>query len=79
MAGRLAGKVAIVTGAAPQGPGIGNGSPTAILFAREGATVVLVNRSISHAQTLQRTIEQEGGTCAVCRGRLESRGRPTDD
>jgi NAD(P)-dependent dehydrogenase (short-subunit alcohol dehydrogenase family) len=65
MAGRLAGKVAIVTGAAPQGPGIGNGSATAILFAREGATVVLVNRSLSHAQTLQRTIEQEGGTCAV--------------
>jgi short chain dehydrogenase len=65
MAGRLAGKVAIVTGAAPQGPGIGNGSDTAILFAREGAAVVLVNRSLSHAQTLQRTIEQEGGTCAV--------------
>jgi NAD(P)-dependent dehydrogenase (short-subunit alcohol dehydrogenase family) len=65
MAGRLAGKVAIVTGAAPHSPGIGNGSATAILFAREGATVVLVNRSRSHAQTLQRTIEQEGGTCAV--------------
>ena len=65
MAGRLTGKVAIVTGAAPQSPGIGNGSATALLFAREGATVVLVNRSLSHAQTLQRTIEQEGGTCAV--------------
>src|SRR5262249_55654815 len=65
MAGRLAGKVAIVTGAAPQSPGIGNGSATAILFAREGATVILVNRSLSHAQTLQHTIEQEGGICAM--------------
>jgi NAD(P)-dependent dehydrogenase (short-subunit alcohol dehydrogenase family) len=65
MAGRLAGKVAMVTCAAPQSPGIGNGSATAILFAREGATVILVNRSLRHAQILQRTIEQEGGTCAV--------------
>ena len=43
--GRLAGKVAIVTGAAPQAQGIGNGTAVAILFAREGARVVLVNRS----------------------------------
>jgi NAD(P)-dependent dehydrogenase (short-subunit alcohol dehydrogenase family) len=42
--GRLAGKVAIVTGAG-QTPGerIGNGRATAILFAREGARVVLFN------------------------------------
>jgi NAD(P)-dependent dehydrogenase (short-subunit alcohol dehydrogenase family) len=64
--GRLAGKVAIVTGAAPQGPGIGNGSAVAILFAREGAQVVLVNRSEQHARALQRTIEDEGGDCTVC-------------
>lgn len=64
--GRLAGKVAIVTGAAPRGPGVGNGSAVAILFAREGAKVVLVNRSASRAQELQHTIQQEGGECAVC-------------
>jgi len=64
--GRLAGKVAIVTGAAPQGPGIGNGSAVAILFAREGAQVVLVNRSEERARELQRTIEDEGGDCMVC-------------
>ena len=64
--GRLAGKVAIVTGAAPQGPGIGNGSAVAILFAREGAKVVLVNRSEHRARALQRTIEEEGGDCLVC-------------
>jgi NAD(P)-dependent dehydrogenase (short-subunit alcohol dehydrogenase family) len=63
--GRLNGKVAIVTGAASSGPGVGNGKATAILFAREGARVLLVNRSESHAAELQREIEAEGGTCSV--------------
>ena len=42
---RLEGKVAIVVGAG-QTPGetIGNGRATAILFAREGAKVLLVDR-----------------------------------
>jgi NAD(P)-dependent dehydrogenase (short-subunit alcohol dehydrogenase family) len=64
--GRLAGKVAIVTGAAPCAPGIGNGTAAAILFAREGAKVLLVNRSEGHAQELQHTIEAEGGISSVC-------------
>lgn len=64
--GRLAEKVAIVTGAAPQAEGIGNGTAAAILFAREGAKVVLVNRSEERARKLQRTIEEEGGDCMVC-------------
>jgi NAD(P)-dependent dehydrogenase (short-subunit alcohol dehydrogenase family) len=61
--GRLAGKVALVTGAAPRSPGVGNGSAVATLFAREGATVVLVNRSIERAEALKTTIEQAGGRC----------------
>jgi len=64
--GRLAGKVAIVTGAAPQAQGIGNGTAVAILFAREGARVVLVNRSERRAREVQQTIEAEGGDCMVC-------------
>ena len=44
--GRLAGKVAIVTGAGSSGPGIGNGRATAVLFAREGAKVALVDNHI---------------------------------
>ena len=43
MAGRLENKVAIVTGAASRDEGIGNGKAIALLFAREGARVVLVN------------------------------------
>ena len=61
----MAGKVAIVTGAASSGPGIGNGTATAILFAREGAKVLLVNRSESHASKLQSEITAEGGVCSV--------------
>jgi NAD(P)-dependent dehydrogenase (short-subunit alcohol dehydrogenase family) len=63
--GRLTGKVAIVTGAASQSEGIGNGAATAILFAREGARVVLVNRSIDRAETLADQIRSEGGDAAA--------------
>ena len=62
---RLSGKVAIVTGAAPQAEGVGNGSAVATLFAREGAKVVLVNRDAGRAQELLRAIEAEGGECSV--------------
>ena len=53
MAGRLDGKVAMVTGAASRAEGIGNGKAMAMLFAREGAKVVLVNRSLERAKELQ--------------------------
>jgi NAD(P)-dependent dehydrogenase (short-subunit alcohol dehydrogenase family) len=58
---RLAGKVAIVTGAASRGEGTGNGAATAILFAREGAKVVLVNRDRERAKALEGQIRAEGG------------------
>jgi len=43
--GRLAGKVAVVAGGGSQGEGagIGTGRATAVLFAREGARVVIVD------------------------------------
>ena len=59
--GRLTGKVAIVTGAASQAEGVGNGAAVAMLFAREGANVVLVNRSLERAKLLEETIRSEGG------------------
>ena len=65
---RLKGKVAVVTGAAPRGEGVGNGMATAILFAREGAKVVLVNRSAERAEKLARQIKDEGGEAAVFAG-----------
>jgi NAD(P)-dependent dehydrogenase (short-subunit alcohol dehydrogenase family) len=62
----LVGKVAIVTGAAARGPGLGTGTATAILFAREGAKRLLINRSESPAWHLPTEIEQEGEECSVC-------------
>ena len=63
--GRLTGKVAIVTGAASRGEGVGNGAATAILFAREGAKVVLVNRKLERGQALEEQIRAEGGEAAA--------------
>jgi NAD(P)-dependent dehydrogenase (short-subunit alcohol dehydrogenase family) len=63
--GRLAGKVAVVTGAAARGPGIGNGSAVAHLYAREGASVVLVNRTEERGKALCQEITGEGGTASV--------------
>jgi NAD(P)-dependent dehydrogenase (short-subunit alcohol dehydrogenase family) len=48
--GRLEGMVAIVTGAGSSSPGIGNGRATAILCAREGARVALVDNHLERAQ-----------------------------
>ncbi len=45
MAGRLAGKVALITGAGCIGPGWGNGRAAAVLFAREGAKVFAVDKN----------------------------------
>nr|MCS5606165.1 SDR family NAD(P)-dependent oxidoreductase [Alphaproteobacteria bacterium] len=63
--GRLDGKVAIVTGAAPRGEGIGNGSAMATLMAREGAKVLLVNRSVERAEGLAEKIAGEGGEASA--------------
>ena len=45
MAGRVAGKVVLITGAGCVGPGWGNGRAAAVLFAREGAKVFAVDRN----------------------------------
>lgn len=65
MPGRLEGRVAIVTGAGSVGPGWGNGRATAVLFAREGATVVVADRDAAAAEDTARIIRQEGGACLV--------------
>ncbi len=62
---RLEGKVAIVTGAGSSGPGVGTGKATAILFAREGAKVLLVDRSAQQAEETLSAIREEGGEASV--------------
>jgi NAD(P)-dependent dehydrogenase (short-subunit alcohol dehydrogenase family) len=55
--------VAIVTGAGSRGPGVGNGKAAAVLFAREGAKVVLVDAVLARAEETQAIIRGEGGDC----------------
>ncbi|HMO94786.1 MAG TPA: SDR family NAD(P)-dependent oxidoreductase [Tepidiformaceae bacterium] len=64
MGDRVKGKIAVLFGAG-QTPGdtIGNGRATAILLAREGATVIAVDRDLESAQETARLITGEGGAC----------------
>jgi NAD(P)-dependent dehydrogenase (short-subunit alcohol dehydrogenase family) len=66
--GRLQGKVAVVVGAG-QTPGltVGNGRATAMLFAREGARVLAVDRDQQAAQETVDAIAREGGESHACR------------
>ncbi len=68
MGNRLQDKIAIVVGAG-QSPGptpaIGNGRATAMLFAREGAKVLAVDRDIESAAQTVALIEGEGGEAAA--------------
>jgi NAD(P)-dependent dehydrogenase (short-subunit alcohol dehydrogenase family) len=63
--GRVEGKVAIVTGAgSTPGPGIGTGKASAVVLAREGASVVLVDLFPERAEETRALIEDEGGGTA---------------
>jgi len=62
---RLPGKVAIVTGAGSRAEGIGNGRAAAVLFAREGARVLLVDQHRDAAEETLRMIRAEGGEAAA--------------
>jgi NAD(P)-dependent dehydrogenase (short-subunit alcohol dehydrogenase family) len=63
MTGRLENKSAVVVGAG-QTPGetIGNGRAMALLFAREGAQVLCVDRLLERAEETAALIREEGGT-----------------
>lgn len=62
---RLAGKVAIVTGAGSVTDVDGTGNAIAILFARHGAKVIVADMSEENARKTLDTIEAEGGTASV--------------
>ncbi|OQV02834.1 hypothetical protein CLAIMM_07959 isoform 1 [Cladophialophora immunda] len=65
---RFDGEVAIVSGAGSRMAGeIGNGRATAILLARQGAKVALLDINVSWAEETKRMIDAEGGISAVIR------------
>src|SRR5437660_11059126 len=54
-------KVAIVTGGGAAGDGIGNGRAAAILLARAGTRVIVVDRDLAMAKRPVEMIEASGG------------------
>src|SRR5262244_1467208 len=57
----LEGKVAIVTGGGAAGSGIGNGRAAAILLAKAGARVAVVDRQLELAEQTAKMIASVGG------------------
>ena len=63
---RLEGKVAVVIGAGQSpGEGVGNGRAAAMRFAREGARVLAVDRSLASAEETAAIIRKEGLECVA--------------
>ena len=64
--GRLSGKTAVVVGAGQtEGETIGNGRAVAVLFAREGARVLLVDRREDSVRETRELIVAEGGDAEI--------------
>jgi NAD(P)-dependent dehydrogenase (short-subunit alcohol dehydrogenase family) len=61
-------KVAIVTGGGAAGDGIGNGRAAALLLARSGARVVVVDRDVGLARRTVELIEAGGGEAIAVEG-----------
>jgi len=62
----LEGKVAIVCGGGAEGNGIGNGRASAILLAKAGAKVAIVDKNLKSAKETADIIENFGGTsCTI--------------
>lgn len=59
--GRLNGRTAIVTGAGSSGEIPGTGSAMAVLFASEGANVVILDIDVERADHTQRAVAEIGG------------------
>jgi len=66
----LAGRVAIIAGGGAAGDGIGNGRAAAILLARAGTRVLVVDRDGMLAERTVAMIAAEGGTAASYQGDL---------
>ncbi len=61
----LVGKVAIVSGGGAAGDGIGNGRAAAILLARAGAHVLVVDKDLALAERTVAMIAAEGGSAVA--------------
>jgi NAD(P)-dependent dehydrogenase (short-subunit alcohol dehydrogenase family) len=65
---RFQGKRVLVAGGGSIGPGMGNGKAAAILYAREGAEVLVVDQSGAAAAETVEAITAEGGVARPFEG-----------
>jgi NAD(P)-dependent dehydrogenase (short-subunit alcohol dehydrogenase family) len=72
MGDRMKGKVVLVSGAGSAIEGWGNGKAAAVLYAREGAAVLLADISEAAVASTKKVITEEGGTSAVFTGDVTS-------
>jgi NAD(P)-dependent dehydrogenase (short-subunit alcohol dehydrogenase family) len=70
----LAGRVAIVTGAGSRTAEIGNGRAAAILLARRGAKVLLLDAMLDAARETERMIQADGGTALAMEADVSDAG-----
>lgn len=68
MSGRVQDKVIVVTGAGSIGPGWGNGKAAAVLYAREGAKVVINDINTAAVEETAKLIRSEGGAVVAAGG-----------
>ncbi|MBK32210.1 MAG: 3-oxoacyl-ACP reductase [Chloroflexi bacterium] len=73
MSGRVEGKVAVLIGGG-QTPGetVGNGRATALVLAREGARVFVVDRDLESANETAKMIKEQGGIASSCQADVTS-------
>ena len=65
MAGRLDGKIALITGAGCVGPGWGNGRAAAVLFAAAGARIFAVDKQAEPMEETVVRVREAGGEIAT--------------
>jgi NAD(P)-dependent dehydrogenase (short-subunit alcohol dehydrogenase family) len=62
MTGRLADRIALISGAGSVGPGWGNGRAMAVRFAEEGASIFAVDREPARLEETVARVHEAGGT-----------------
>ena len=73
MAGRVEGKVAVLIGGGQTaGETVGNGRATALVLAREGARVFVVDRDLESADATAKMIKEQGGVASSCQADVTS-------
>jgi len=73
MVGRVEGKVAVLIGGGQTaGETVGNGRATALVLAREGARVFVVDRDLESADETAKMIKEQGGVASSCQADVTS-------